>query len=83
MSGAEGLPPVIDAVAAGEPPEELIALLRWANSAGVRRDTLIAEIEAGVTRAERGGSEEGAAALRGLLDRITGFCGPNARIELR
>ena len=43
---------------------------------------LIAGIESEVARAEAAGNDDGAERLRGVLDRLTGWCAPSSRIEL-
>ncbi|WP_438816909.1 hypothetical protein [Umezawaea beigongshangensis] len=72
----------IDAVAAGAAVDRLVEELLAANAAGLSGDAVVAELEAGVDRAEDAGQEDGAEVLRTLLDRVTGFCGPHARIDL-
>jgi hypothetical protein len=62
--------------------DALVAELRTANAAGLGRDAVIAELTAGADRAVEAGNEDGAEALRTLLDRVHGFCGPHARIDL-
>jgi hypothetical protein len=71
-----------DSVATGAGPIELITALVNANRRGVRAATLVAGLEAAVQRAEDAGNDDGAEALRSLLDRITGYCAPSARIQL-
>lgn len=83
MSRAKDLAEGIDATAAGDDPDALVERVKSANEAGTSAIAIVAALEAGVARAESAGQEEGAEALRGLLDRITGFCSPHARIELR
>ncbi|MFC7615748.1 hypothetical protein ACFQV2_21920 [Actinokineospora soli] len=70
---------LVDATAAGGDVEVLVSELRSANASGVSRTTLIAELTAGVERAP---DEAAADVLLELLDRVTGFCGPHARIDL-
>ncbi len=70
---------LVDATASGGDVETLVAELRSANSAGTSRTDLIAELTAGVDRAA---NDDAAEVLLGVLDRVTGFCGPHARIDL-
>ncbi|MET9224451.1 hypothetical protein [Lentzea sp. NPDC003310] len=85
-AGAEGVPvdveeraALVDATASGGDVEALVAELRSANAAGTGRAALIAELTAGVERAE---DDDAAEVLRTVLDRVTGFCSPHARVEL-
>ena len=70
---------LIDATASGGDVESLVAELRAANAAGTSRSDLIAELTSGVERAT---DDDAAEVLRDVLDRVTGFCGPHARIDL-
>jgi hypothetical protein len=70
---------LVDATASGGDVENLVAELRSANAAGTGRAALIAELTAGVERAE---DDDAAEVLREVLDRVTGFCAPHARIDL-
>ena len=79
VSGEDERAALVDATAAGGDVEPLIVALRSANAAGVSRTSIIAELTAGVDRAP---DDDSAEVLLGLLDRITGFCGPHARIHL-
>lgn len=69
-------------VAGGDDPAELVDAIVAANRAGTGRDALIAGVEAEVDRAETAGDDDGAERLRGVLDRLTGWCAPSLRIEL-
>lgn len=69
----------MDATAPGGDVESLVAELRSANAAGTERAALIAELLAGVERAE---DDDEAEVLRTVRDRVTGFCTPHARIDL-
>ena len=71
-----------DATASGEEPAELVAALVEANGRGVSASTLVAGVEAAIVRAEAVGNDDGAEALRTVLDRATGYCAPSDRIEL-
>ncbi|WP_434447046.1 hypothetical protein [Lentzea sp. E54] len=70
---------LMDATASGGDVENLVAELKSANAAGTGRAALIAELTAGVDRAE---DDDAAEVLRTVLDRVTGFCGAHARIDL-
>ncbi|HUQ56252.1 hypothetical protein [Lentzea sp.] len=70
---------LVDATASGGDVEKLVAELKSANTAGTGRAALIAGLTAGVDRAE---DDDAAEVLRTVLDRVTGFCGPHARIDL-
>ncbi|MFD5830581.1 hypothetical protein [Lentzea sp. NPDC060358] len=76
---AEERAELVDATASGGDVERLVAELKSANSAGTGRAALVAELTAGVDRA---GDEDAAEVLLTLLDRVAGFCGPHARIDL-
>jgi hypothetical protein len=69
-------------VAGGGEPGELIDAIVAANRAGTGRAEIVAGIEAEVARAEAAGDDAGAEHLRGVLDRITGWCAPSLRVEL-
>lgn len=71
-----------DATASGKEPAELVAALVEANGRGVSASTLVAGVEAAIARAETAGNDDGAEALRTVLDRATGYCAPSDRIEL-
>ncbi|WP_034610787.1 hypothetical protein [Cellulomonas sp. URHD0024] len=73
---------LLTGVAGGEDPTELVAALRAANEQGTSAAELVAGIEASVQRLEEGGDDDGAEVLRGVLDRITGYCAPADRIVL-
>ncbi|WP_329791109.1 hypothetical protein V1227_04100 [Lentzea sp. DG1S-22] len=68
----------MDATASGGDVESLVAELRSATVAGRGRAALIAELSAGVERAD----DDAAEVLRAVLDRVTGFCAPHARVDL-
>lgn len=70
---------LVDATASGGDVELLVAELKSANAAGTSRSALIAELTAGV---ERAADDDAAEVLLTLLDRVTGFCSPHARIDL-
>jgi hypothetical protein len=69
-------------VAAGDDPAELVGAIVGAKRAGAGREDLIVGIESEVARAEAAGDDDGAERLRGVLDRLTGWCAPSSRIEL-
>lgn len=77
------LGPLLDQVSTGVDPTELVTALVEANEQGASAATLTSGIEAAVARAEEAGNEEGAEALREILDRITGYCAPAFRITLQ
>lgn len=73
---------LLTGVAGGDDPAELVAALRAANAQGTSATELVAGVEASVQELEQGGDEDGAEALRAVLDRITGYCAPADRILL-
>ncbi|WP_298134975.1 hypothetical protein [Micropruina sp.] len=73
---------LLQQVAAGTHPQTLISALVEANEGGVSGATLVASIERAVDTAEEAGNADGAEALRGVLDRIYGYCAASARITL-
>jgi len=79
----EHLPPLFDEVSNGADPAELVSALVEANGRGTSAATLTDGIERAVASAEAAGNEDGAEALREILDRITGYCAPAFRIELQ
>lgn len=82
VNGPDDLVELIDAAAGGADPSVLLERLQAANAQGVGASSIVSWLEAGVRRAEAAGDDDGAETLRTLLDRITGFSGPHARIEL-
>lgn len=73
-----------DAVASGQGQghDELVAALVSANRGGLGRAEIVAGLEAATQRASAAGDEDGAEAVREVLDRIYGYCAPAIRITL-
>ncbi|KGM13462.1 hypothetical protein N869_13775 [Cellulomonas bogoriensis 69B4 = DSM 16987] len=73
---------LVAAVAGGDDPGELIEALRAQNAAGTSAPQIVAHLEAAAVQADSQGNDDGAEALRGVLDRISGYCAPAHRIVL-
>jgi|GEM_PF-3218056 len=70
------------AVARGGDHAPLIEALLAANRAGTPGAQLIAGLDTRAQQLDQAGDDDGAEALRAVLDRLTGFCAPDQRVDL-
>jgi hypothetical protein len=73
---------LVTAVAGGAEHAALIDALVVANRSGTPGEQLIADLDARAQQLDQDGDEDGAEAIRVVLDRLTGFCAPDQRVEL-